>query len=169
MDNQVEKQELSAEQSADLAALVQAAGENEPAPGAGEQAAPQMTIGQELAAAITMAASMLRPALPSVAALYTPEVAAGVGEAIGAVCTKHGWLQGGVMGRWGEEIMCLAIVGPLAYATFEAGRTDIAALKQKAKIQKPDAGALAAPSLTAAEPPAAPGQKTVQIGAAVPA
>lgn len=131
----------NAEQAADLAALEAAAAQQAPAPGApGEtvQEAPP-NLADELSAMIKIAVATLKPALPSLEEIYTPEATGAASAAIAGVCQKHGWLNGGLMGKWGEEIACLAIVGPLAFATYQGVNKDLAAAKAKAEKKKPEA------------------------------
>lgn len=156
MDTVTDTGEMPHEQAAELAALMQAAQGGTPVPGAAPEAEKEDApdLAGEIAGAILMVVGILRPALPSVAALYPPEVAGGVGAAVAEVCKKHGWLEGGFMGEWKEEIACVLMVGPLAYATYDAAKGDIAVLKaakigtdqkqQPAQIQAPEAPAVAA-------------------------
>jgi hypothetical protein len=160
-----ENEAMSPEQLADLEALMASAGgPPDAAPGAAPAPAPP-ALSEEIAGILKMLSKMAAPIFPSVAEMYTDSVCEAVGGAVAPVCEKHGWLQGGVGGKYGEEIMCLVIVGPLAYATYEAGKKDIAA-RAPAKPQKQ-------PGISFDEPAQAPqeggGLKTVQIGAAIPA
>jgi hypothetical protein len=131
--------------AADLAALTAAANEetagtvaaNEP-----EAGPPPMPLGEEFAALLKMLSGILAPAFPSLSEIYTDETCKGAGFAAGGVCEKHGWLTGGVMGDYAEEIAAAAILLPLGFATVQGVRGDIEARKAKAK--KPDA-AIAAP------------------------
>lgn len=163
---QIEREIASAtdEQAADLAALTAAAGE---APGVPAQQAEQEAQGPnlagEIAAAVTVAVATLGPMFPSLKGIYTPEVTQAAAQSIAAVCNKHGWLQGGLMGKWGEEIACLAVVAPLAFQTYQGVRADIEARKPP-----PAPDRLAGPDLAAKAPNEAPGQKTVTFGAPVP-
>lgn len=136
MDTQTDTQTqtVQAEQAADLAALQAAAVEGQTAPGTpGAEAPVAPALEKELAGLLLMVSAMLKPALPSVAAIYTQETCEAVGLHVANVCNKHGWLQGGIGGKYGEEIMCLAVVGPIAWATVEAAKTDIQARKATAK------------------------------------
>jgi hypothetical protein len=164
----------SSEQAADFAALQRMAAEGEAVPGAEVQAgeaAPAPAgppLSEEISGVLKLVAGMIKPALPTVAEIYTPEVCDSVGGAVGAVCDKHGWLQGGISGKYGEEIMCLAVVGPIAYATVEAAKSDIAARKAAAKpaLQGTETGA-AMLEVGEAVKPSEIGQKTVTFGAPV--
>lgn len=157
---EVEKH-LSAEQSADLAALTAAA--NEPsagtptAPAEPEPTGPDLQT--EIAGLLKVAVATLGPMFPSLKTIYTDETIGAASGAVAAVCNKRGWLQGGLMGEWAEEITAVAIVGPLALATYQGVKADIAARqpKEPAKLEAAD--------LTAAPPAPAPaGQKAVTFG-----
>lgn len=161
---------MASEQAADLAALQAAAAEQ---PGAmpvsmaePEPAGPNLA--QEITGIITVAVQTLGPMFPSLREVYTKETTEAAAGAIAAVCNKHGWLQGGMFGEWGEEIACVAVCGPLALATYQGVRGDLAKHKAKAEAK---AGPLAVGAdLTApAPPPAPPTPKTVQFGAPVEA
>lgn len=130
------------EQAADLAALTAAAteGATVPTTAAGEPIqAPDLAA--DLSGLITMLVATLGPAFPSLQKIYTPEVTGAAGGAIAAVCKKHGWMQGGMFGEWGEEIACLAIVGPLAVTTVAGIKGDLAARAkpQPEKLEATDA------------------------------
>ncbi len=162
-------QDMSAEQRADFAALQAQAAGAPPVPGTEPQ--PQETgpdLAQELAGLITVATVTLRPLFPSLEATYTPEVTQAAAGAIAAVCNKHGWMQGGMMGEWGEEIACAAIVGPLAFSTYQGIRADIEARTKTAKQIEARTLRQDGPELEAPAPAQQAGAKTVQFGA-VPA
>lgn len=157
----------SAEQSADLAALRAAADEQAAALAPVEPAGPDLA--QEISDALGIVVGILGAPLPSLREIYTDQVRGAVSASVAAVCQKHGWLQGGVMGKWGEEIACAAVVLPLAYATVKGVKGDIEAIKAAASDKQGEQGA--APAAPAAPAPGelrAPGQKTVTFGAAVP-
>ena len=158
-----EVQEQSSEQAADFAALQAAAGpgpEEVAAEEQQEQGRPELAT--EIAGLVQAAVSMLAPMFPSLPGIYTPEATQSAAAAVAGVCHKHGWMQGGVMGRWGEEIACVAIVGPLAFATYQGVKTDIAARQPVERIGGPD---LSAPVPVAGPVPS----KAVTFGAPVPA
>jgi hypothetical protein len=123
------------EQAADLAALTAAATDTAAAPatqGAAGAPAQEANLAADISGLIAMLVATLAPAFPSLKKIYTPDVTGAAGGAIAAVCKKHGWMQGGMFGEWGEEIACLAIVGPLAVTTVAGIKGDIAArAKQK--------------------------------------
>ena len=164
-DIEAGQQAQSAEQVADLAALQAMAG---PIPGQEEgadaqEAATVPDLAGEIAGIVQAAVGMLAPMFPSLPGIYTPEATQAAAAATAAVCDKHGWMQGGLMGRWGEEIACVAIVGPLAFSTYHGVKADIAA-RQPAEPSRSGELNLSAPVPTAP----APG-KSVTFGAPIPA
>lgn len=153
----------SSEQAADFAALQAAAGpgpEEVAAEEQQEQARPDLAV--EIAGLVQAAVGMLAPMFPSLPGIYTPEATQAASVAVAGVCHKHGWMQGGVMGRWGEEIACALIVGPLAFATYKGVRSDIADRQPVERIGGPD---LSAPVPVAGPAPS----KVVTFGAPVAA
>lgn len=167
VENSIQKQSLagaaSTEQAADLAALQAAAAGAPAAPGAAiepEQQGPDLA--REIAGLVGVALATLGPVLPSLKATYTPEVTEAAAQAVAAVCRKHGWMEGGMLGKWGEEIACLAIVGPLAWQTAQGIRADLAARAPAKEVP-----AIAGPDLAAPAPVSVQGvgQKTVTFGA----
>ncbi len=155
----------TSEQAADFALLESGAREEETAVIAGQgeaQAVAAVELNKEIAGALLMVSRMVAPALPSVGALYTEEVCNTLGNSIAPVCEKYGWLQDGIGGTYGPEILCLCIVGPIAWATVEAAKTDIAARKPA----KPESDGISFDA-SAQVPAQAPGQKTVQFGGIV--
>lgn len=165
VERQIEGQGAqSAEQAAELAALQAMVGaEPGQEEGEGEQeVAAVPDLAQEIAGLVQAAVGMLAPMFPSLPGIYTPEATQAAAAATAAVCTKHGWMQGGLMGRWGEEIACAVIVGPLAFATYHGVKADIAA-RQPAEPSRSGELNLSAPV------PTAPGTgKGVTFGAPVP-
>lgn len=153
----------SSEQAADFAALQAMAG---PEPGAEveaqEQQAPQVDLAKEIAGLVQAAVGMLAPMFPSLPGIYTPEATQAASMAVAGVCNKHGWMQGGMMGRYGEEIACVMIVGPLAFATYQGVKSDIADRQPVERIGGPD---LSAPVPVAGPAPS----KAVTFGAPVTA
>jgi len=135
----IELAQLSAEQAADLRRLEQAASE-EATEGADEaaqqEAQSQIDHGamltDEIAGMLLSVAAVLSPAFPSLGRIYTPEASKAAGAAVAGVCVKHGWLGGGLMGEYSEEITAAFILIPLAVATHQGVKGDINALKEKA-------------------------------------
>lgn len=155
------------EQAADLAALQAAAAATDTPPATIDQAAegeaPRPDLATEIAGLVTVAVATLGPMFPSLKDTYTPEVTQAAAQAVAAVCHKHGWMQNGMMGKWGEEIACAAIVGPLAFQTYQGIKADLAA---RAPAKPPER--IAGPDMAAIVPTEQPGQKTVTFGAAAP-
>lgn len=148
----------SAEQAADLANLeTMATG----APAGQVATVPEPegpTLQEEIAAAMGMAVAMLAPVFPSLRGIYTPETMGAASGAIAAVCEKHGWLNDGFMGQYGPEIACVAIVGPLGFATYQGVSADLAAMAKNKPVDvtaKDPAGV----DLTAAPAPPAPARE----------
>ena len=155
--------EMVEEQAADLAALQAAADEAPPPPGTPEPP-PPVDLGAEIAGLITVAVATLGPIFPSLGDIYTPAATQSAAGAIAAVCEKHGWAQGGMLGKWGPEIACALVVGPLALATYKGISADLADMQaKKQKLEQ-----LSAPNMAAALPTGAVGSKTVSFGAGVP-
>lgn len=167
--------EAGADAAADLRELeMMAAGDPQaqPLPGAAE-AAPVVTLDKEIAGALMMISAMVAPFLPTVAKVYSKEACEAVGAAVAPVCEKHGWLSGGVGGEYGEELMCLVVIGPMAFATYHAASGDIAALKEKNRAEDERNGkvgaveAVAGPTSARPGALAVPGSDTVSFGAPV--
>lgn len=157
--------QMSAEQAADLAALQAAADNEAPLPGAPEPVAVP-NLAEELEGLTLGVVAILKPVFPSLSEIYTPDATKLAAGGVAAVCNKHGWMQGGMMGKWGEEIACAIVVGPLLVATVKGVRGDLA----KMEAAKPKAiETTSGPDLSAKAPTQQVGQKTVTFGAAVPA
>lgn len=156
---------MSAEQAADFAALQASAAGAPPVPGAeppAQEVGPDLA--KELSGLVTVAVVTLSPLFPSLKDTYTPEVTQAAAGAIAAVCEKHGWLSGGMMGEWGEEIACAAIVGPLAFSTYQGIRVDLEARARTVKQIEARTLRQDGPELTAPAPQATAGSKTVSFG-----
>lgn len=128
----------SDEQAADLAALEAAAGGQAQPAGQVATVQPEQqgpTLQEEIAGLMGMVVAVLSPMLPSLRTIYTPEAINAASGAVGALCEKRGWLGGGLMGKYGEEIACVAVVGPLAYATYQGVRADLAEHAKRKPIE----------------------------------
>lgn len=156
-----DKPTITAEQAADLAAIQHAINEqpdtSPSAPGMpgspGEP--PRADLAVEFTGMLKLAVAALSPAFPSLTEIYTDQVTAAAATAAASVCNKHGWLQGGIGGKWAEEIAAAAILLPLSWQTYQGITSDLArAGKSK-------------PAETAAIPTEQPSAKTVTFGAAV--
>ena len=159
-----ERESMNQEQAADFAALQATASDAPPLPGEAEKP-PAADLTKEITGLITVVVSMLGPLFPSLVGIYTPEVIQTAGGAIAAVCEKRGWMTGGMFGEWGEEIACVAIVGPLAFTSYQGIQSDIKARKkpEPERIAPTfSAGAVLAPDA----PPSTAGQ-AVTFGAPV--
>lgn len=93
-------------------------------------------MADEIAGILMLLAGIAAPMFPSVAKVYSPEACQAVGAAVAPVCDKHGWLHGGIGGEYKEEFMCLAVVGPMAFATYIAANNDLEALKAAKEGEK---------------------------------
>jgi hypothetical protein len=135
-DGQVEDAPLpDGEEAADFAALSRMASDDPNAvPVEGEaEAVPALPLDKEIAGALQMIVGIVGPMFPSLAAIYTTEVCESVGAAVSPVCEKYGWLQGGIGGEYGPEIMCAIVVAPLGYATYIAVNNDMEARREKSR------------------------------------
>lgn len=89
------------------------------------------TNGRAVAGVLEMAAPMIAPLYPSVAAVYTPQVCEQVGGALGPVMAKYGIDLGEWGGRYKEEITALFVCVPVVMATMKALKADVAARAAK--------------------------------------
>jgi len=158
---------IEADEANDFAALTRMAGDDPNAqPGEGQgEAAPSLGLDKEIAGALQMLVGVVGPLFPSLKAIYTEETCGAVGAAVAPVCEKHGWLSGGIGGEYGEELMCLIVVGPLGYATYTAVQNDIEERRQKSKAQDGKAPNIASKAPAGAL--ATPGSDTVTFGAPI--
>lgn len=164
-----ELEKLSSEQAQDLAALQAAADEQPLLPGQEPPAAPvdpAESLADEIAGIVLSVTAVLSPALPSLKRIYTPETTRAAGAALAAVCVKHGWLSGGLMGEWAEEISAAIIILPLAVTTYQGVKGDVENLKALNAPPEPDvvlepAVVVAGPAVVAEQP----GGASVTIGA----
>ena len=121
---------MTPEQAADLAELQGGAAE-QVAHGAEEPAAPGLGLAGELKALTLAFVAMASPIFPSLGRIYTEQTTEAATNAAAAVCIKHGWLQDGVMGEWGEEIAAAVVILPLAFATVQGVKGDLAEARAK--------------------------------------
>lgn len=166
-----------AEMQAELRALEAGAAEDAGAIPAGDAAEPAgelvVPLSQELTGMLSMLSKLAAPIFPSLGAIYTDEVCATLGQAIAPVCEKHGWLAGGIGGEYAEEMMCLVVVGPIAYATYAGVRGDLEERARAARAKQAAQGRsqLGAAGVENVAPPPGeqivPGAKTVSFGAPV--
>lgn len=156
---------MAPEQAAELAALQAAAGGGYE--GQLQQQEQQQAMGErerlagEIAGLVLAFVSIAKPILPSLETIYTPEATGTAAAAVAGVCVKHGWLAGGLLGDWGEEIAAAVVLVPMALATAQGIKADIAAKK------KPEVDTLASLAVKPAENMPEPGAKTVTVGAPI--
>ena len=81
---------------------------------AADRAARAQALAKEISDLLTMLVTVAAPALPRVAALYSPATCTAVGGAVAPVCVKRGWLANGIGGKWGEEITAGLVLLPLS-------------------------------------------------------
>jgi hypothetical protein len=149
--------EMASEARADLAAIMGQV-QGEVIPGAEpEPQAPQVDLAGEIAGLVSMGVALLSPMFPSLKEIYTEQAVGAASGALAGVCNKHGWMQGGMVGGWGEELAAVAIVGPLVFATVQGVKGDMQAKRKKAEPER-----LAAPEQGAAVMPVA--SKSVTFG-----
>jgi hypothetical protein len=122
------------------------------------------SLQQELEGFIDFAVKMLKPIFPSLDGIYTPEVINGLSVSGASLCAKHGWMSGGLMKEWGEEIGFLVIALPVGYATYNGVKGDIAA-RQKPAISS--GATLEATTGKGAEVYKSAGSDTVTFGATI--
>lgn len=170
-----EIEQLSAEQAADLAALEAAAGDEAQAQEAAqetEQAAGAVSLADEIAGLVTALVHIAAPMFPSLPGIYTKEATAEASEAAARVCQKHGWIQGGLMGDYAEEITAAAVILPIAFATYQGIKGDIRERQEIAMKRAADVRAHfdMTRNLDGANIPSeTPGANTVSAGAPIPA
>lgn len=168
IDQKSEVPEINGEQAAELAAI-HALAADQVIPGAPvpEPEPEQEPLAVQISGMLTMLVAMSAPIFPSLKAIYTEEAIEKVGIALEPVCNKHGWLQDGIGGKYGEEMMALVIVGPLAYATYAGISNDIASRKPQKEI-KPLAGPENMVSAAVERPSGESNPGAVTIGAVIP-
>lgn len=111
-----------------------------------QQEAEVMTLadsnGRTITGVLEMAAPMISPLFPSVAAVYTPDVCASVGGALGPLLAKYGINLGEWAGAHKEELTALFVCAPVAMATYKALKVDVEARAkpEPQKLASGDAG-----------------------------
>lgn len=100
-----------------------------------EQAAPD--VPGEIAALLKTTALLLAPMYPSLATIYTEETCRALGVAAAPVLDKYGLSVGGLFDRWGAEITLAATALPIAAATYQGIKSDLAAKRKPAAPDKP--------------------------------
>jgi hypothetical protein len=98
---------------------------------AAEPETPKLDVAAEVAALLLTAAGLLSPAFPSLGTIYTEPTCRRLGDAAAPVMEKYGLSVGGLFERWGLEITLAAVALPVALATVQGIRSDLAARKVK--------------------------------------
>lgn len=107
------------------------------APGGGPEAAPGFGGEvEELAAVLTLCSTVVAPALPYVAAIYTPEVCRRLAGAAVPVLNKYGLTVGGMFDKWGPEVGLLVVAAPVAIQTVAAHKQWKAEQEERAQLVK---------------------------------
>jgi L-fucose isomerase-like protein len=129
--------DMSAEQAADLRRLQLTAGEPnaemqeledaEAAQAAAEQAAHIDQNTSAVRMGLDIAIPFLARLYPSLAEVYTEDARAAVAMTVGPVLTKHGVDLGDIGGQYKEEIAMVVVCGPIAMATYQGMKADLAA------------------------------------------
>lgn len=107
------------------------------APGVGQGApvGPGSEV-EELAAVLTLCATVLSPALPYVGAIYTPETCQRLAGAAVPVLSKYGMTVGGMFDKWGAEVGLLVVAAPVAVQTVAAHRQWKAEQAEREKLAR---------------------------------
>lgn len=131
---------MAEDQAQELAALTADAGSVAEVGEPEQQARP--VLAEELKGLVLAFVAMASPMLPSLRRIYTEETTAAAAQAVAAVCDKHGWLQGGLMGDYGVEISAAVVLVPLAIATRAGIIEDLNAAKKggESNVVSPDIG-----------------------------
>ncbi len=122
-------------QAADLAALAANAQTDAPAGDPGseqknqEQNAP-VNLAQEFQLVFGILKGIFGEVFPSIKKIYTEQNISAAAGSLAEVCNKHGVFQDG-FGPWKEELACAVVVLPLAWATHQGIKGDIANMQQK--------------------------------------
>lgn len=157
------------EEAADFAALTRMAGDDPNVmPVEGDDAPPALALNDEIAGALKMLVGVVGPMFPSLTKIYSDEVCESVGAAVAPVCEKYGWLQGGIGGEYGPEIMCAIVVAPLGYATYIGINNDIEERREEARRARGGSKPQAVGGTPVAGALRTPGSDTVSFGAVIP-
>lgn len=102
----------------------------EPGAAPGDAPPAPLTTEQELRALLFIVTKMLSPMLPSLGVIYTKANIAEIAAATAPVIDKYGLEKYIKLAAWEKEIMCASVLLPLAVATFQGVKHDIASLKK---------------------------------------
>lgn len=108
------------------------------APGAAEPVADEAA---EIAAVLMLCAELVKPALPYVADIYTPEAVGRIAAAAVPVMQKYGVTMSGLFGRFGPEIGLAIAVTPVVVQTAVAHKAwkhqqELAELRRQADARQ---------------------------------
>jgi len=87
----------------------------------------------ELSGLLTIVSSMFAPVFPSLTKIYTPETISSIATAAVPVMTKRGWSVSVLLGQYAEEVALLVVAAPVALATYQGIKSDIAAKNKEAQ------------------------------------
>lgn len=104
----------------------------------------------EIVGLLTILAGLFTPVFPSLSKIYTPETVQSLADAAVPVMNKHGWTTGEFMGKWAAELALAAVAVPVALATVQGVRADIAAAKATEKAAPAQKITLGAEAVTVA-------------------
>lgn len=100
----------------------------------------------EIVGLLTIASGLFAPVFPSLQKIYTQETMQQIAAAAVPVMNKHGWSTGDVLGKYAEELALAAVALPVALATLQGVKADIAARANERPQDTPQA--ITAPELT---------------------
>lgn len=100
--------------------------------------APPVDPAAEVAALLSVVAGILSPLFPCLPGIYSEATCRKLGEAAAPVLAKYDVSVGGMFDRWGAEITLAAVALPVAIATAQGVKADMAARRKKAAADKPE-------------------------------
>lgn len=103
------------------------------------EAAPAVDVAAEVSALLLTVAGLLTPMFPSLGPIYTEATCRRLGEAAAPVMDKYGLSVGGLFERWGAEITLAATALPVALASWQGIKADLAARSAKPVPDEPAA------------------------------
>jgi len=121
------------------AAIIDSDGQTASQPATGEQLESldrTAALAKELKMLGNIVLNVLKPALPSLAEIYTEPVVDALCDSAARVLVKYNLFENGIGGRWAEEIALAAIALPLAFATYKGVKRDIDGLKFKSQAKQ---------------------------------
>lgn len=118
------------------AAAIDAAAEAGPEVIPGAEVPPPPDVAAEVSALLLAVAGILTPAFPSLARIYDEPTCKRLGAATAPVLEKYGVSVGGLFDRFGAEISLIATAFPVAVATVQGVKSDLAARRQAAPPER---------------------------------